>query len=712
MSAWYETTKRWCQTNLTEDDLQRSDLSFWQRFWREQAIQGVIINCGGIVSYFNSPSQELYRPVQLGETDLYGLYHTAARAMGLTVIARMDINSMHEAFYRKHTDWFCVDRDGHPVMTQGRYVACVSGGYYRQFIPRILQEIIERYHPDGFADNSWAGLGRQTVCYCHSCRNGFFEATGLDLPQSASWDDVAYAPWIRWNYRQRVDIWQLFNTITRQAGGEDCRWFGMLHANPFHAGDRFVDLRSLLQMTPFVFCDHQSRDELNGFEQNSINGDLLRLAAGGQVPVAQSMAHYFRGIRTYRLSAAAPGEVRLWMLAGFAGGILPWLHFVSGNQEDRRRFQLSGDLIRFHRQHENRLSGRTPTARIAVLWSQDNIDFYGRDQVVERCEYPWRGMIHALSEQGVPVLPLHADDLLHHLEDLSLLILPDLAVLSDEQTDVLLDWLKRGGSLVLSQRSGLLDPDGQPREQTRLWQTLGLSGGRRMIGLADSGSAAWTQHETHSYLRLPAKDRHPILAGFSETDILPFGGRVLAMRSDGPLRPVLTYIPPFPIYPPEFSWIRGEQSDIAPMLAGELPEGGRVVYLAGDLDRCYGRYQTPDLGRLLFQAIQWAAGDRLGCRVEAPGHVHAALSVHEDGLMIQLINLAGADGPLGTCRGALPIGPVKLILDADLLKEGTVADGQVSGERVSVEPLPNGQWLIQLEKLQEHELLLCYNNRV
>jgi hypothetical protein len=39
------------------------------------------------------------------------------------------------------------------------------------------------------------------------------------------------------------------------------------------------------------------------------------------------------------------------------------------------------------------------------------------------------------------------------------------------------------------------------------------------------------------------------LTGFADTDILPFGGRVLAIRSDGPLRPVLTYIPSFPIYP-------------------------------------------------------------------------------------------------------------------------------------------------------------------
>jgi hypothetical protein len=201
------------------------------------------------------------------------------------------------------------------------------------------------------------------------------------------------------------------------------------------------------------------------------------------------------------------------MLAGFAGGILPWLHFISGNQEDRRRFHLTDDLVHFINNMKT-ADRKDSTGRVAVLWSQDNIDFYGRDQVVERCEYPWRGMIHALSEKGVPVLPLHADDLADHLDHLKLLILPDLAVLSESQTDCLLDWMRRGGSLVLSQRTGLLDPDGQPGIHSRLWQALGLSGGRKMIGLADSGSAAWTQHETHSYLRLPENDRHPMLDGF------------------------------------------------------------------------------------------------------------------------------------------------------------------------------------------------------
>ena len=65
---------------------------------------------------------------------------------------------------------------------------------------------------------------------------------------------------------------------------------------------------------------------------------------------------------------------------------------------------------------------------------------------------------------------------------------------------------------------------------------------------------------------------------------------------------------------------------------------------------------------------------------------------------------------------ALGIGVHAVIADeifhVRMLQEGAAADCQVSGQTVAVEPLPNGQWLIRLEKLQEHELVLCYNNPV
>jgi hypothetical protein len=62
----------------------------------------------------------------------------------------------------------------------------------------------------------------------------------------------------------------------------------------------------------------------------------------------------------------------------------------------------------------------------------------------------------------------------------------------------------------------------------------------------------------HTYLRLSpdVSKRHPVLRGFEETDILPFGGVLEDLDVAESAEKLLTYIPPFPVYPPETSWMR------------------------------------------------------------------------------------------------------------------------------------------------------------
>ena len=59
----------------------------------------------------------------------------------------------------------------------------MNGGYYQEFLPQVFQEIIENYHPDGFADNSWAGMKRTDICYCENCRKKFREEYRMELPE-------------------------------------------------------------------------------------------------------------------------------------------------------------------------------------------------------------------------------------------------------------------------------------------------------------------------------------------------------------------------------------------------------------------------------------------------------------------------------------------------------------------------------------------------
>ena len=56
--------------------------------------------------------------------------------------------------------------------------------------------------------------------------------------------------------------------------------------------------------------------------------------------------------------------------------------------------------------------------------------------------------------------------------------------------------------------------------------------------------------------------RHPVLKGFDETDIMSFGGLLEPVRTDPGAEVLMTFIPQFPIYPPETAWMREPITDI------------------------------------------------------------------------------------------------------------------------------------------------------
>ena len=148
-------------------------------------MQGVIINAGGIVAYYPSKFPLQHRAEFLGDRDLYGELAKAAHDDGLVVVARMDSNRTAEDFFKAHPDWFARDSSGDPYRAADKYVTCVNSPYYDEYLPGVLTEIIERSHPEGFADNSWSGLDRDSICYCENCARKFRDKTGAALPREA-----------------------------------------------------------------------------------------------------------------------------------------------------------------------------------------------------------------------------------------------------------------------------------------------------------------------------------------------------------------------------------------------------------------------------------------------------------------------------------------------------------------------------------------------
>lgn len=700
---WYRRTFRWGQTNLTEMDPVGCDMSWWKQYWRGTRVQGVIVNAGGIVAYYPSQLELQYRAKGLGDRDLFGEWVTEARNEGLAVLARMDINRATQEFYDAHPDWFVVNRHGEPLTTDGRYFSCINSDYYKEFIPEVLKEIIAAYGPDGFTDNSWTGVSRSNICHCEHCRRKFKAASGLELPAASDWNDPAYRQWIKWSYSCRIENWDLFNKVTAQYGGPDCLWLGMVNANPVKTHASFCDLKEVGERSKIIMCDHQSRDTLNGFEQNSLNGYLLHGVAGWDVIIPESMANYIRGERSFRQGSSPPKETRLWMVEGIAGGISPWYHHVGAVQEDRRQFDNAPPVMKWHEENEAYLYNRLPVANVGLVWSQENTEFYGREDADEKVALPWHGFVRALTRARIPFVPVHADHIANEAHRLDVLILPNLAAMTDAQCQSVRQFVEAGGSLVFTGATATLDEWGEVRSGFPLESITGIQPLHQVAGAVGKVSSNWAFYEAHNYFRLPG-DRHPVLAGFEKTDILPFGGYIHRVQAGGQLKAVATYIPSYPIYPPEFSWVREPQTDIPVMLAGEHAAGGRIFYFAGDVDRCYGRTHLPDLGDLLANAVQWAASEQLPIQVEGPGYLDCKLYRQDNRLILHIVNLSGANQNPGYLEEYLPVGPITISIRTDDLVPVS-AQLKVSGKQVKLDV--SSSWItVRIESITDHELLV------
>jgi hypothetical protein len=728
-APWYVTTLRWAQTNLTEIDPSRYDGEWWRAHWKKTRVQGAIINAGGIVAYYPSDIPFHHRAETLGARDLYGEIVTAAREDGIAVVARMDSNRVAQDLFDAHPDWICRGADGEPYTQADKYVTCITSDYYREFLPNVLREIIERSHPDGFADNSWAGLPRNRICHCESCQTQFRATSGHGIPLQADWDDAVYRDWVAWNYRLRTELWEFNNTVTMQSGGEHCRWMGMISGELLNNCRRFIDLGQILTRTPIVMLDHQRRSRLDGFDQNAECGKRLHELAGWNILIPESMPQYQLGAPSFRHASMPEAEVRLWSSAGFAGGIQPWWHHIGANHDDRRQYRSAEPIFQWHEANQDVLVNRLPQARIGVLWSQANHDLFGRDNGEELTQSPYRGATMAMDWAGLAWLPVEISALDGARERFDVLVLPNIGILSDSAVDALRTFAAGGGGLVATGETGTFDAVGARREIAALSDLFGVqSGSGPSHGGIGAPNLDIETHARHSYLRLSPENRsavygpfdpaaptttdtrHPILDGLQDTDSVPFGGYLTDWTVAGDATVLATLIPDFPIFPPETSWMRTPSTDIPAIVVRETSEGARMVRILADLDRCYAREGSVEHARIISNAVRWSANAAQVIVIEGGlGQIYVN-HFHQDEPgggrdIVHLNNRLISRMTPGRQEVLFPIGPVTLTLRLPQDKPRTVK-ARVSGEQLEVETLSDGAVRVTVPVILDHEVLV------
>jgi hypothetical protein len=727
-TPWYRRAYLWGQTNITEKDPIRYDIAWWREQWRRTGVQAVIINAGGIVAYYPSRFPLHHRAEFLGDRDLVGELTKAAHDDGLFVMARMDSNRTAEDFFQAHPDWFTRDAEGRPYRAADKYIACINSPYYDEYLPGVLREIIERSRPDGFTDNSWAGMGRESICFCTNCERSFREKAGTSLPRRADWDDPAYRDWIVWNYARRLEVWDLNNRTTREAGGPECVWSGMNSGSVTAQARSFRDLKEICRRADIMMLDHQRRDDDTGFQQNGDTGKRVHSLLGWDKLAPESMAMYQSGPGYYRVASKPAAEARMWMIAGIAGGIQPWWHHVGAYHEDRRMYRTAAPVTQWWKANARYLVDRAPVANVGIVWSQRNADFFGRDEPADRVDAPYTGFMHALVRARIPYLPVHADDIEQIGGDMNVLILPNVGSLSDDQASSIRRFVQKGGSLVATGATGLYNEWGDPRPDYALADLFGC---HRIGATPPLGTSRQEQRvreigvfapaaSNHTYLRLspelrarvdgpragdepaPVGERHPVLRGFDETDILPFGGVLTLLKVDSGAVMPLTFVPAFPTYPPETSWMRQPTTDIPGLVLSESA-GARVAFLPADIDRRYAREHLPDHAALLANVVRWAARDSLPLTVEGTGLIDCHLYEQPGRLILHVVNLTSEATWRAPVSELIRVGPFAVTLRLPARLTRPTVRLLVAGTNRPV-TVRNGMATFHIDAILDHEV--------
>lgn len=720
---WYKRITRWAQINITEKDPAHFDITWWRNYWKKTQTQGVIINAGGIVAYYPTKIP-LHRQAQfLNGMDLFGDLCRAAHEDGLAVFARMDSNRAHEEFYTAHPDWFAIDANGKSYKAADLFITCVNSPYYNEHIPSVMREIVEQYKPEGFTDNSWSGLGRDSICYCENCQRSFKAKTGKEIPKQKNWDDQTYRDWIRWNYDRRLEVWDLNNKTTKAAGGEHCTWSGMNSGSISGQGRSFRDYRAICKRADIIMLDDQARRDNAGFQRNALTGKLIHGMLGWDKLVPESMAQYQTHRPWFRVSSKPEPEARMWMIEGIAGGIQPWWHMIAASHDDRRMYHSPIQIFNWHKTYEEFLINRQPVASVGVVWSQENYDYYGRDQAEQLVEQPLRGMTQALVRSRIPYVMVHADDLDAMAEKLSVLILPNLAAMSKKQIASVRNFINQGGHLVATGETSLYNEWGVRMEEYGLTDLLKVQLDKSFQSEKNSPLQKLGGDNYHTYLRLNPElrggvdgpsngneppvsgKRHPVLKGFEETDILPYGGLLDSVKILEGAEVLMTFIPQFPVYPPETAWMREPKTTIPGLIVHTQPNGSRIAFMPADIDRQYDVFNLPDHGTLLANLVRWAAKDSIPLVVEGKGMVDCNLYEQPDRLILHVVNLTNTATWRTPIDELIAIGPFQIKIKWNKKVRTTSLRLLVSGEKVS--PVIKDGWVsFEIKSILDHEVIV------
>lgn len=271
------------------------------------------------------------------------------------------------------------------------------------------------------------------------------------------------------------------------------------------------------------------------------------------------------------------------------------------------------------------------------------------------------------------------------------IVLPNIAALSDAQCAALRGYVRRGGAIVATHETALYDEWGNRRKNFGLADLFGCD----YAGRVD-------QRVANSYLSV--RGPHPLTVGLDDTPRIMAGTKLVHVRPHDPrMRAAFTSVPSYPDLPMEKVYTATRSTDV-PMVFARTVGKGRVVYFPFDLDRTFWENSTGDHLTVLRNAVAWAANASEPMTVSGPGLLDVAYWRQRDSVAAHLVNLTNPMAMRGYMREVIPAGPYQVNLQ---LPPGArpAAVRLLEAERDAVYRREGDRLIVEVPQIKLHEVV-------
>jgi len=366
-------------------------------------------------------------------------------------------------FLKAHPEWEMRGVDDKPI---GRF--CYNSGYLEAMKAIVAEQLA--YGIDGFhIDMVDQGFGPPYGCWCDSCRAQFEKEYGRSMPKGVTWDDD-WERMLEFRYRssERFEkaLYAHIKSINRGATVD----FNY-HGNPpfsFEVGQRPVQHAG---NGDFI----TGETGVWGFSALTVglNPEFYRAA----VPHQRVQVAMQRGVRMYHDQTTRPlNDIRWELLTLLAHG--SFVTMVDKMSFDGQMDPVAYDRIgaAFQEALAKRVHfGHSPVAEVGLYFSSRTRDWVGRAAPASYFQ-SFQGAQKALVYEHIPYgIVLDENATLATLKRFSVVLLPNVAIVSEREAAQFRRYVEEGGKLIVTGQSGQFDQLGKPLPESTLSEIVGAT---------------------------------------------------------------------------------------------------------------------------------------------------------------------------------------------------------------------------------------------